>query len=193
MGARGDEDELDDRVQGYRGGVDHQVVQARVGRVGAVEAADVGDAGLVGRAQAPVGLLENASERWADGTMFAIVASRITISWAYPTTSRIHQRRAGPAASPDERACSDTAIADSLIHAAYAFRGRCRRTAGYRRHGGRARARRGYGRRVILRIIRRNRPPECRCLRSFVTSHGIGGAVPSKDGRGLIMAGPGSG
>ena len=31
MGARGDQDELDDDVQGYRGGVDHQVVQGRVG------------------------------------------------------------------------------------------------------------------------------------------------------------------
>jgi hypothetical protein len=46
---------------------------------------------------------------------------------------------------------------------------------------------------VILRIIRRNLPPEYRCLRSFVTSDGMGGAVPSGDGRGLVMAGPGSG
>jgi hypothetical protein len=31
---------------------------------------------------------------------------------------------------------------------------------------------------VILRIITRNLPAECRCLRSFVTSDGMGGAVP---------------
>lgn len=53
--------------------------------------------------------------------------------------------------------------------------------------------RRGYGRWVILRIIMRNLPPECRCLRSFVTSDGMGGAVPSGDERGLVMAGPGYG
>ena len=35
----------------------------------------------------------------------------------------------------------------------------------------------GYGRRVILRIITRILPPECRCRRSFVTSDGMGGAV----------------
>jgi len=38
---------------------------------------------------------------------------------------------------------------------------------------------------VILRIIRRNLPPEC-CLRSFVTSDGMGGAVPSGYGCGLV-------
>ncbi len=53
--------------------------------------------------------------------------------------------------------------------------------------------RRGYGRRMILRIIMRNLPPECRRLRSFVTSDGMGGAVPLGDGRGLLMAGPGYG
>jgi len=53
--------------------------------------------------------------------------------------------------------------------------------------------RRGYGRPVILRIIMRNLPPECRCLRSFVTSDGMGGAVPSGYGCGLVMAGPGCG
>jgi len=46
---------------------------------------------------------------------------------------------------------------------------------------------------VILRIIRRNLPPDCHCLRSFVTSDGMGGAVPSGYGRGLVMAGPGCG
>jgi hypothetical protein len=49
----------------------------------------------------------------------------------------------------------------------------------------------GYGRRVILRIIVRNLPPECRCLRSFVTSDGMGGAVPSGDGRAPAVAGYG--
>jgi hypothetical protein len=48
---------------------------------------------------------------------------------------------------------------------------------------------RGYGRRVILRIIMRNLPPECPCLRSFVTSDGMGGAMPSGDGRGPVVAG----
>ena len=57
MGAGGGDDELDDRVQGHRGGVDYQVVQGRVGRVAPVQAADVGGAGLVGRAQARTGLL----------------------------------------------------------------------------------------------------------------------------------------
>src|SRR5580698_3252858 len=52
MGAGGGDDELDDRIQGHRGGVDHQVVQRRVGRVAPVQAANVGVAGLVGRAQA---------------------------------------------------------------------------------------------------------------------------------------------
>ena len=56
MGAGGGDDELDDRVQGHRGGVDYQVVQGRVGRVAPVQAADVGGAGLVGRAQALSGL-----------------------------------------------------------------------------------------------------------------------------------------
>jgi hypothetical protein len=51
----------------------------------------------------------------------------------------------------------------------------------------------GYGRRVILRIIMRNLPPEGRGLRSFVTSDGMGGRVPSGYGRGLVMAGPGCG
>jgi hypothetical protein len=32
-----------------------------------------------------------------------------------------------------------------------------------------------------LRIIMRILPPGCRCLRSFVTSDGMGGAVPSGD------------
>ena len=45
--------------------------------------------------------LENASARCAEGSaMFTIVASSTTISWASPTTPRIHQRRAGPAATP---------------------------------------------------------------------------------------------
>jgi hypothetical protein len=56
------------------------------------------------------------------------------------------------------------------------------------------RARRvGYGRRAILRIIMRNLPPECRCLRSFVTSDGMGGAAPSGDERGPVVAGSGYG
>jgi hypothetical protein len=41
---------------------------------------------------------------------------------------------------------------------------------------------------VILRIIMRNLPPGCRCLRSFVTSDGMGGAVPSSDGLGSEAA-----
>src|SRR5262249_34402885 len=36
VGVGGGDDELDDGVQGYRGGVDHQVVQGRVGRVAPV-------------------------------------------------------------------------------------------------------------------------------------------------------------
>ena len=51
VGAGGGGDELDDHIQRHRGGVDHQVVQGRVGRVAPVEAADVGGAGLVGRTQ----------------------------------------------------------------------------------------------------------------------------------------------
>ena len=39
MGAGGGDDELEDRIQGHRGGVDHQVVQGRVGRVASVQAA----------------------------------------------------------------------------------------------------------------------------------------------------------
>jgi hypothetical protein len=52
--------------------------------------------------------------------------------------------------------------------------------------------RRGYERRVILRIIMRHLPPECRCLRSFPTSEGMGGAVPSRNGRGPEAAWSGS-
>jgi len=36
-------DELDDGVQGDRGGVDYHVVQRCIGRVDAVQAADVGE------------------------------------------------------------------------------------------------------------------------------------------------------
>jgi len=36
VGAGGCDDEIDDRIQGYRRGVDHQVVQGRVGRVASV-------------------------------------------------------------------------------------------------------------------------------------------------------------
>ena len=44
--------------------------------------------------------LENPSARWAEGSaMFTIVASSTTISWASPTTPRIHQRRADAAAA----------------------------------------------------------------------------------------------
>ena len=50
-----------------------------------------------------------------------------------------------------------------------------------------------YGRRASLRIIMRNLPSECRCLRSFVTSDGMGGAVPSGDERGPVADGSGSG
>ena len=57
-----------------------------------------------------------------------------------------------------------------------------------RRAAGRLTPRRGYGRRVILRIIMCHRPPECRCLRSFVTSDGIGGVLPSGDGP--VVVGP---
>jgi hypothetical protein len=45
---------------------------------------------------------------------------------------------------------------------------------------------------VILRIIMRNLPPECRCLRSFPTSEGMGGTVPSRNGRGPEAAWSGS-
>jgi hypothetical protein len=51
----------------------------------------------------------------------------------------------------------------------------------------------GYERRAILRIIMRSIPPEGRCLRSFVTSDGMGGAVPSGDEPGLAVAGYGYG
>ena len=50
-----------------------------------------------------------------------------------------------------------------------------------------------YGRRAILRIIMRNLPSECRCLRSFVTSDGMGGAVRSGDEPGPIGSGYGYG
>src|SRR5579859_1363061 len=53
--------------------------------------------------------------------------------------------------------------------------------------------RRGYGRRAILCIILRNLPPECRCLRSFVTSDGMGGTVSPEDERGPVVAGYGYG
>jgi hypothetical protein len=46
---------------------------------------------------------------------------------------------------------------------------------------------------VILRIILRNRPADCRGLGAFVTSDGMGGAAPSADGRGQVVAGPGYG
>src|SRR4051794_40927609 len=50
--ARGREnDELHDRRQRDRGGVDGEVVVGRIARVGAVEVADVGLAGAVGLAQ----------------------------------------------------------------------------------------------------------------------------------------------
>ena len=63
--------------------------------------------------------MENPSARWAEGSaMFTIVASSTTISWASPTTPRIHQRRADAAATPAGRACSETATAGSLIPAA---------------------------------------------------------------------------
>ncbi len=52
VGARGRDDELDDRIQGNRSGVDYQVVQGCVGRVASVQAADVGRARLISRAQA---------------------------------------------------------------------------------------------------------------------------------------------
>src|SRR5215471_13656426 len=75
--------------------------------------------------------LENPSARWAEGSaMFTIVASRTTISWASPTTPRTHQRRAGPAATPDDPARSDTATTvGSLITGAYVRRGRLRKAA----------------------------------------------------------------
>ena len=62
--------------------------------------------------------------------MFTIVASRITINWASPTTPRIHQRWAGPAATPDDPARSDTATtAGSLNTGAYVRRRRLRKAA----------------------------------------------------------------
>jgi hypothetical protein len=68
VGAGGGDDELDDRIEGHRGGVDHQVVQGRVGRVAPVQPADVGVAGLVGRAQAvPRMLLSDALDHSALG------------------------------------------------------------------------------------------------------------------------------
>src|SRR5262249_20438142 len=69
--------------------------------------------------------------RWAEGSaMFTIVASRTTISWASPTTPRTHQRRAGPAATPDDPARSDTAATvGSLITGAYVRRRRLRKAA----------------------------------------------------------------
>jgi len=44
-----------------------------------------------------------------------------------------------------------------------------------------------------LRIITRNLPSECRDLRSFVTSDGMGAVVPSGDERGPVADGSGSG
>ncbi len=72
-----------------------------------------------------------------------------------------------------------------------------------RLHAGRDYAWRG-ARRIILRsgdIAVRNTPAAGRCVRmcAFVTSDGIGGtdgfggAVPLGDGRGRVVAGPGSG
>jgi hypothetical protein len=52
---------------------------------------------------------------------------------------------------------------------------------------------RGYGRWAILRIIVCSLPSKRRCLRSFVTSDGMGGAVPSEDERGPAVDGSGSG
>src|SRR5215470_4409495 len=57
MAPGGGEDELDDRVKGDRGGVDHHVVQRCVGRVDAVQAPNVGGARFVGRLQTSAGLL----------------------------------------------------------------------------------------------------------------------------------------
>ena len=73
--------------------------------------------------------LENTRSRWAEGSaMFTIVASSTTISWASPATPRIHQHRAGPAATPDGPARSDTATTvGSLIPGAYVRRRRLRK------------------------------------------------------------------
>src|SRR6185312_6866605 len=57
MAPGGGEDELDDRVEGDRGGVDHHVVQRCVGRVDTVQAPNVGGAGPVGRLHVSAGLL----------------------------------------------------------------------------------------------------------------------------------------
>jgi hypothetical protein len=51
----------------------------------------------------------------------------------------------------------------------------------------------GYGRRAILRIIMCNLPSKCRCLRSFVTSEGMGGTGRSGDEPGPVGAGSGYG
>src|SRR6516165_10295949 len=74
--------------------------------------------------------LENPSDAWADGSaMFTIVASRITINWASPTTPRTHQRRADPASTPDDPARSAAATAGSLIQEGYVGRGGFRKAS----------------------------------------------------------------
>src|SRR5689334_13375417 len=75
--------------------------------------------------------LENPSALWAEGSaMFTIVASRITISWASPTTPRIHQRRADPASTSDGTVRPGAATAGSLIQEGYVGRGGLRKAAG---------------------------------------------------------------
>src|SRR5215468_11156099 len=74
--------------------------------------------------------LENPSACWAEGSaMVTIVASSTTISWASPTTPRIHQRRVGPASTSDSPDHSDAATVGSLIQEGYVGQGGFRKAA----------------------------------------------------------------
>src|SRR5215471_308059 len=85
--------------------------------------------------------LENPRSRCAEGSaMFTIVASSTTINCASPTTPRIHQRWAGPAASEDRAFWSNDAVAGRLSSGiVFWAMGRLliRRAAGARQFGSR--------------------------------------------------------
>jgi hypothetical protein len=86
------QDDLGDGVEGERGGVDHQMVVARVGRLGSIEAAHVSVAGPVGHVPVTAGLV--LADPLDGGALRDAESRRPVESHVEPAALAEHHRRA---------------------------------------------------------------------------------------------------
>src|SRR5215471_18124082 len=137
--------------------------------------------------------LENPRSCWAEGSaMFTIVASRTTISWASPTTPRIHQRRADSGAIPDVPGSSDlAATTGSLITGAYVGRRRLRKAL---RSAGKPLVTRRldvpyliHGLAKLRELVIHRFPRPVRIAKRFMVGQAVPGVIAQSVGEGQLL------